>query len=182
MLSYIDHLILLINSMYILITVQSQLELGLAQLSPSLFLNIVAGWGIYDDYCKGGSKQPYLQEKDMEILPPDICRNFEGYFNMYNKSLGSCVKEHVSFKRGQKYGLEVIADSVLCAKHATGGTCIGDSGGPLTVKESDSEGDRHVLVGVSARGHGCGVVSFLLWNYSVKIYSLGIDRFQPILI
>ena len=41
MLSYIDHLILLINSMYILITVQSQLELSLAQLSPSLFYPII---------------------------------------------------------------------------------------------------------------------------------------------
>ena len=38
MLSYIGHLILLINLMqYILITVQYQLWLSLAQLSPSLF-------------------------------------------------------------------------------------------------------------------------------------------------
>ena len=40
MLSYTDHLILLINSMqYILIEVQSQLGLSLAQLSPSLYIN-----------------------------------------------------------------------------------------------------------------------------------------------
>ncbi|KAK4306864.1 hypothetical protein Pmani_021332 [Petrolisthes manimaculis] len=44
---------------------------------------------------------------------------------------------------------------MLCAGDKKGGkdTCLGDSGGPLTVAQED---DRHTLVGITSFGSGCG--------------------------
>lgn len=68
-------------------------------------------------------------------------------------------------------GGAVITPQMLCAGYKKGGkdTCLGDSGGPLTVEE---EG-RHVLVGITSFGEGCGfagspgvyarVTAFLTW-------------------
>ena len=99
--------------------------------------------------------QSYLQEIEMEILPQDECRTYEGTYDEYVDELGGCVKRNYSLRND-----ELIVEHILCAKNPELGrsTCTGDSGGPLTVKQ----GDRHILVGVTANGYGCGLVSFLL--------------------
>ncbi|XP_068233926.1 trypsin-1-like isoform X2 [Palaemon carinicauda] len=64
-----------------------------------------------------------------------------------------------------------ITPQMLCAGYAEGGkdSCVGDSGGPMTVQENG----RHVLVGITSFGKGCGfkdspgiytrVTAFLDW-------------------
>ena len=118
----------------------------------------LVGWGVNKDYCKGGTRPTYLQELDMQILPQDTCREFEGWYDQYNATLKRCVRFKYSLKGNATMG-ERIVGHILCAKNPTIGksTCEGDSGGPLTVKQKDG---RHVLVGVSNAGAGCGLVSF----------------------
>ena len=98
----------------------------------------------------------YLQELEMEILPQNTCRNFSGYYNDYNSTLGYCVRQYYSLAENK----EVISTHILCAKSPDigKGTCSGDSGGPLTVKKDG----QHVLVGVNSGGFGCGLVSLPL--------------------
>ena len=44
---------------------------------------------------------------------------------------------------------------MLCAEGKNKGTCKGDSGGPLTIKNSKPN-EQHVLAGVVSWGLGCG--------------------------
>ena len=118
---------------------------------------ILAGWGDSGDYCTGGTTVNTLQKVDMQIMPNDICRQQEGYYNRYNKTLGRCVTHWYSLK-ADWWGTEKVEDHILCAKNPSKNTstCQGDSGGPLTVKQND----QHFLVGITQSGYGCGLVSF----------------------
>ena len=53
-------------------------------------------------------------------------------------------------------------NSQICAGELNGGkdTCQGDSGGPLYLKETINGKVRHVLVGITSYGNGCGEAGF----------------------
>ena len=53
--------------------------------------------------------------------------------------------------------LNGISEDMLCAGARGKDACIGDSGGPFTVKNA---GNQHELVGVVRWGLGCAVVSW----------------------
>ena len=55
-----------------------------------------------------------------------------------------------------------ISEDMLCAGARGKDACIGDSGGPFTVKNA---GNRHELVGVVSWGLGCAVVSLSQLNH-----------------
>ena len=76
----------------------------------------------------------------------------EGPFTAYIDTIKECVEGWYSLN-----GTEKIVEHVLCAKHPNIGnsTCHGDSGGPLTVKQNG----KHILVGITSYGYGCGLVS-----------------------
>ncbi|XP_069947152.1 hypodermin-B-like [Cherax quadricarinatus] len=57
--------------------------------------------------------------------------------------------------QGKRVGYVKITPRMLCAGEEDGGkdTCLGDSGGPLTVMKDF----RHILVGITSFGVGCGI-------------------------
>ena len=126
----------------------------------------LTGW---ETDCSQEGGKLFLQGLEMEIMPEEDChkRTFGGYYNHIcskdgvctsNHTLGGCVVR-VSYSLSEE---TKIKDHVMCAKNPRTGlgqtTCIGDTGGPLTVK---LENGKHVLVGVAADGYSCGVVSFV---------------------
>ena len=90
-------------------------------------------------------------------MPDEDChkRTYEGYFNYWNET--QCDRFSYDLSKEKK-----VKNHVMCAQNPRTGlgqtTCIGDSGGPLTVKLKSG---KHVLVGVAADGYSCGVVSFV---------------------
>ena len=129
------------------------------------------------DYCKGGTSTSYLQVLDMQIMPQEECKSFEGDFEHYNDTLNRCVTQSYSLR-----GEDQIIAHVLCAKNPTKGrsTCIGDSGGPLTVKQDG----QHYLVGVTSGGYGCGLVSFVIlkiWSTFSQKKLINVHKFQNLL-
>ena len=56
--------------------------------------------------------------------------------------------------KNMQFGNVIFTSNMLCAGRDEGGkdTCLGDSGGPFTVKINN----RHVIVGLTAFGIGCG--------------------------
>jgi len=93
------------------------------------------GWGTLN---LEGLSPAILQEAELLIYDFDYCKEEYGYEN-----------------------LQVI-DGMLCTigKNGTKGPCKGDSGGPLTV--ANSEG-RHVLVGATSWGLPCATEGFELF-------------------
>ena len=65
---------------------------------------------------------------------------------------GHCKRAEGSYK-------DFITEGKVCGKSIAGntgsGTCIGDSGGPITSRT----GPRHTLVRINSRGLGCATVS-----------------------
>ena len=130
----------------------------------------LTGWGVSGDVCSKVQTYPdHLQELDVQILPQNTCRMFSGYYNAYNKTLNKCVQEYYSYQ-----GPNQIISHVMCAKHPEKGraTCHGDSGGPLTVIKNG----RHVLVGITSGGFGCGLVSFLLDIFFQLFWDKGLGQ------
>ena len=80
----------------------------------------------------------------------------------YNSTLRKCVQTYYSLRPET----ENVKAHILCAKnpHLGRSTCSGDSGGPLTVKKNG----KHVLVGVTAKGFGCGLVSYIS-EYEIQL-------------
>ncbi len=58
----------------------------------------------------------------------------------------------------QVYGPNRLGSGMFCAGFLEGGvdTCQGDSGGSLACKVTGDGGDRHVLMGLTSWGYGCG--------------------------
>lgn len=52
----------------------------------------------------------------------------------------------------------LITDSMVCAGNSSGGTCFGDSGGPLIIKGSDDQTD--IQVGITSWSFSCGRPGF----------------------
>ena len=87
---------------------------------------VASGWGVKKEESNVASD--VAQEVTIPILGP-TCKN-------------------------SQYGDVTLTSNMLCAGVEEGGkdTCIGDSGGPLTVEEYN----RHVIVGITSFGIGCG--------------------------
>ncbi|XP_050714837.1 tryptase-2-like isoform X2 [Eriocheir sinensis] len=109
-------------------------------------LGTAYGWGVLQE---GHEYQPDIaQEVTMPVLGPDC--------------------------KGKKFGDVTFTSYMLCAGVEDGGkdTCLGDSGGPLTVIDDE----RHVIVGVTSFGTGCArpgspgvytrVTAYLSWIMS----------------
>ena len=135
----------------------------------------LTGW---ETDCSQEGGKLFLQGLEMEIMPEEDChkRTFGGYYNQWDHTLtekkvycseyGVCTSNHtlggcvvrVSYSLSEE---TKIKDHVMCATNTKTGlgdtTCIGDTGGPLTVRQANG---THVLVGIAADGYACGVVSF----------------------
>lgn len=94
----------------------------------------VAGWG---RMTQNGEKSPLLQTVSFPIVSNGECQQ---WFDESNKPAGLDVAIH---------------DGVMCAgvKEGGKGTCIGDSGGPLMVKDNKTE--RYMTAGIASLGVGC---------------------------
>ncbi|KAK8400270.1 hypothetical protein O3P69_003164 [Scylla paramamosain] len=107
-------------------------EVGAVCLPPSAALTyegakgVASGWGVIKEDTNVASA--VAQEVTIPILGP-TCKNTQ-------------------------YGDVTLTSNMLCAGVEEGGkdTCVGDSGGPLTVKEYN----RHIIVGITSFGKGCG--------------------------
>lgn len=76
--------------------------------------------------------------------------------------------------KGKQFGDVTLTSYMMCAGLDEGGkdTCLGDSGGPFTIKEDN----RHILVGLTSFGSGCArpgspgvytrVTAYLSWILS----------------
>ena len=121
------------------------------------FKIIIAGWGIFENYCSVNRKQePILQEANIQILPEEECETWEGEYAEWNDTIKQCLTKTYSLRGGDK-----IRGQTLCAKHpipGIGTVCHGDSGGPLMVKHDG----HHVLVGINSAVFGCGLVRFVI--------------------
>lgn len=90
----------------------------------------ISGWGHFSDSVDG-----------KELI-------YKCYFNIFKalkSSSFSVNAQFLRFARAQvitnlacrtRFPLQ-IADSMVCSDTTTGGTCIGDNGGPMTVQEAD---------------------------------------------
>nr|XP_061791028.1 transmembrane protease serine 9-like [Nerophis lumbriciformis] len=89
----------------------------------------ISGWG---SMREGGSLTSILQKAPVRTIEQADCQ--------------------------QSYG-ENLTPHMMCAGYMGGGkdTCLGDSGGPLTCRESSGQ---WFIAGVTSWGHGCGRVGF----------------------
>ncbi|XP_074084906.1 plasma kallikrein-like isoform X2 [Macrotis lagotis] len=85
----------------------------------------VTGWGFTQE---NGEIQDTLQKVNIPLIPLEECK--------------------------EKYSQYEITDQMICAGYKEGGkdACKGDSGGPLSCKDSNGEWD---LVGITSWGDGC---------------------------
>lgn len=138
------------------------IECYLRKFSSNIFL---LGW---ETDCAKGKSPAHILNKgiislkklDLQILPQEECHTWEGYFNQWNETRRQCRKNFYSLVDGWVVKEGKVKDHVMCAENPKKGqdTCIGNSGGPVTVKHWSGP---HTLVGVTADGFGCGVVSFV---------------------
>ena len=97
----------------------------------------VIGWGYTNEKEKGGQRSEMLLKVDVPIISNQLC---QVWFNEESNK--------------QESEIIVISDGRICAGTELGGkdSCLGDSGGPLMIKQDG----RYVLVGVVSTGIGCG--------------------------
>ncbi|XP_045487491.1 serine proteinase stubble [Pieris rapae] len=93
---------------------------------------VIAGWG-KTDASMGHTGTNLLRSATVPIL-----------------SIDQCIKWHQS----KQISVQIHSE-MICAGHSDGhqDACLGDSGGPLIVKENG----RFFLVGITSAGFGCGV-------------------------
>jgi len=116
---------------------------------------LMMGWG-YTDVCRKNSAK-ILQEIDMRTITNLECEaksRIPALYERWDSVNGQCINTTTT-------GVFPIDHTNMCAMgevHLGGGTCLGDSGGPLTVKDplNDPLQDQHELVGVTSGGPGCG--------------------------
>lgn len=93
-------------------------------------VGVAYGWGVKKENSNQPADVPH--EVELYILGP-TCKN-------------------------TKFGDVTLTSNMLCAGVDEGGkdTCLGDSGGPITVEVNY----RHVIVGITSFGNGCGKIEF----------------------
>jgi len=104
----------------------------------------VYGWGKMSKCYKWTPKR--LKEAKVQIVSDATCKTAHGTYMTYDRKTRTCIK------RRSNYATWISSD-MLCVKPVSGSACSGDSGGPLTVKESG----QHKLVGVVSWSAGCAV-------------------------
>ena len=97
----------------------------------------IVGWGFTGEKERGGQRSEMLLKVDVPIVANDKCQTWF---------------EEESIKENTK--LVVINDARICAGFESGGkdSCLGDSGGPLIVKQKG----KYMVIGVVSTGIGCG--------------------------
>ena len=118
-----------------------------------LFSLFLIGWGTLGACKPFGSNYPILQEVTLEIVSDAKCRKAKGIYEKLDKN-NNCR----NYTDDYSYS---ITEDMLCAGSPGKDSCGGDSGGPLTVKESG----QHTLAGVVSWGRGCAAVS---WDIKSK--------------
>jgi len=113
----------------------------------------VYGWG-WTNYCPKVRNKGILQEVSKTIVSDATCEKASGPYKEYDRdetspTYGCCITVNGSYA-GK------ITDEMLCAGAQDKDACLGDSGGPLTVKK----GHKHTLVGVVSWGAGCAAKGF----------------------
>ncbi len=110
------------------------IEMNMAEISipsPSIpgpkIMSTVAGWGETGQYFKPMSSAHVLQKVDVPLVAKEVCE--------------------------QTY-TDLLTDRMICAGLTSGGkdSCYGDSGGPLTMKDTNGVSK---LIGVVSWGEGC---------------------------
>jgi trypsin len=110
------------------------IEMNMAEISipsPSIpgpkIISTVAGWGETGQYFKQMSSADVLQKVDVPLVAKEVCE--------------------------QTY-TDLLTDRMICAGLTSGGkdSCYGDSGGPLTMKDTNGVSK---LIGVVSWGEGC---------------------------
>ena len=120
----------------------------------SLFSN--TGWG----RTPSSSNSSLLLEVEVPIVSDAVCE--AACSDFVN---GQCV--YAAFNGS-------ISSDMVCAGSSGKGACLGDTGGPLTVKSSLN--NQHDLVGVHSWGYGCRAVSIFI---SVSTFSFVDINFIP---
>ena len=87
----------------------------------------------------------------MKVIRNDECERARGNYSKYK--VATIQRGNPCKPRNGSYGSKILND-MICGKAVGTAPCIGDSGGPYTVKRND----RHILVGVVSWGYGCGEV------------------------
>lgn len=97
----------------------------------------IVGWGYTGEKERSGERSEMLLKVDVPIVANDQCQ-------IWFKQ--EAIKENTK--------LVVINDSRICAGYESGGkdSCLGDSGGPLIVKQKG----KYSVIGVVSTSIGCG--------------------------
>jgi len=109
-------------------------------------MGVALGWGRLGACIR--PNYPILQEVTLEIVSDAECRKAEGTYEALDKN-NNCQNYTDDYS-------DSITDDMLCAGSPGKDSCNGDSGGPLTVKESG----QHTLAGVVSWGDGCAEANF----------------------
>ena len=92
-----------------------------------------------------------MKEATVQIVSDATCRTAHGTHMNFDQDTQTCYKTTSNYTTW-------ISRDMLCVKPISGSACSGDSGGPLTVKESG----QHKLVGVVSWSAGCAEAVSLL--------------------
>ena len=101
-----------------------------------------------------------MKEAKVQIVSDATCRTAHGTHMNFDHDTQTCYYQATS-----NYATMISAD-MLCVKPISGSACSGDSGGPLTVKESG----QHKLVGVVSWSAGCAEA--VSWHHLQIVFLL----------